>query len=155
MSDFTIRVATPSDIPEIVRQRLGMFSDMGSGDAESLAPMLDRFRDYLREAVPEGAYCGWLAVAPDGGLAGGAAVAIIPWPPGAWNPDHRRAYILNMYVYPEYRRLGLARRLTRTCIEWCREQGFPSVTLHASQFGRGLYESLGFEQTNEMRLKLK
>jgi len=28
------------------------------------------------------------------------------------------------------------------------------VTLHASDKGRPLYESLGFEATNEMRLKL-
>jgi hypothetical protein len=28
------------------------------------------------------------------------------------------------------------------------------VSLHASDFGRPLYESLGFRPTNEMRLKL-
>ena len=155
MTSFTIRPTTAADIPEIVRHRLGMFSDMGSGDAVSLAPMLKKFEQYLRDAVPQGAYCGWFAVAPDGRIAGGAAVAIISWPPGVWNPENHRAYILNMYVDPEFRRQGVARRLTVTCVDWCRAQGFPSVTLHASKFGRELYESLGFEQTNEMRLKLK
>jgi GNAT superfamily N-acetyltransferase len=154
MSDFTIRAATLTDIPEIVRQRFAMFFDMGSGDAVSLAPMLVKFEEYLREAVPNGAYRGWFAIAPDGRVAAGAAVAVIPWPAGAWNPDNRRPYILNMYAYAEFRRQGLARRLTQTCLDWCCAQGFPSVTLHASDFGRGIYESLGFRPTNEMRLKL-
>jgi hypothetical protein len=40
-------------------------------------------------------------------------------------------------------------------IEWCRKQGLAMVYLHASQDGRSLYESLGFEPTTEMRLKLR
>jgi len=39
-------------------------------------------------------------------------------------------------------------------IAWCRENGFVSVELHASDEGRGLYEQLGFEATGEMRLIL-
>jgi len=40
-------------------------------------------------------------------------------------------------------------------IAWCRAQGFAGVTLHASDQGRPLYESLSFEPTTEMRLKLR
>jgi hypothetical protein len=39
--------------------------------------------------------------------------------------------------------------------QWLKEQGFGSVVLHASDEGRPLYESLGFQPTNEMRLSLK
>jgi len=42
-----------------------------------------------------------------------------------------------------------------TATAWCRDQGLRSVFLHASDFGRPLYEDLGFRQTNEMRLSLK
>ena len=79
---------------------------------------------------------------------------MIPWPAGAWNPENRRAYILNMYVYPEFRRRGIARSLMHTMIDWCRRQGFATVSLHASRHGRPLYESLGFVPTTEMRLTL-
>ena len=44
--------------------------------------------------------------------------------------------------------------LMRTLIDWCRAEGFNSVNLHASVDGRPLYEQLGFEATNEMRLGL-
>jgi hypothetical protein len=39
-------------------------------------------------------------------------------------------------------------------IEWCRANGFSAVSLHASSAGRPLYETIGFQQTNEMKLEL-
>ena len=39
-------------------------------------------------------------------------------------------------------------------IDWSREQRVARVVLHASKDGRPLYESLGFEPSNEMRIKL-
>ena len=39
-------------------------------------------------------------------------------------------------------------------LAWCRGEGIEVVELHASDEGRPLYESLGFIQTNEMRLTL-
>jgi GNAT superfamily N-acetyltransferase len=62
--------------------------------------------------------------------------------------------ILNMFTEPTFRRRGLARMLMQTMIAWCREQGYKTVALHASDEGRPLYESLGFQPTNEMRLHL-
>ena len=38
-------------------------------------------------------------------------------------------------------------------MEWCARQGVETVILHASEEGWPLYERLGFEATNEMRLK--
>jgi GNAT superfamily N-acetyltransferase len=68
------------------------------------------------------------------------------------NPDSRRAYIANIYTKPDYRSRGIARRIMNTILDWCRAEGVEGVALHASPFGRPLYESLGFEPTNEMRL---
>jgi ribonuclease P/MRP protein subunit POP5 len=44
--------------------------------------------------------------------------------------------------------------LALTTITYCRENGWPRISLHASEMGRGLYEELGFQPTNEMRLVL-
>ena len=40
-------------------------------------------------------------------------------------------------------------------IEWCRCEGYGSVSLHASEWGRPLYESIGFKPTNEMSLEMR
>ncbi|MBV8244970.1 MAG: GNAT family N-acetyltransferase [Candidatus Eremiobacteraeota bacterium] len=62
--------------------------------------------------------------------------------------------IAGVYVVPEWRRRGLARRLTQECLEWLRAQGCATISLQASPQGRPLYESLGFTTGNEMRLDL-
>jgi predicted GNAT family acetyltransferase len=63
--------------------------------------------------------------------------------------------IVNVYTEPDHRRRGLARRLMVTMLDWLRQEGYGTVSLHASDYGRALYESLGFRATNEMRLQLK
>jgi GNAT superfamily N-acetyltransferase len=110
---------------------------------------------FLPEALARGQYRGWLAETADRRVIAGAGIAIAAWPGSPDDPAPRRAWILNVYTVPEFRRRGIARRLMETVVAWCREQGFRSVALHASQFGRGLYEQMGFRPTNEMRLRLK
>ena len=43
--------------------------------------------------------------------------------------------------------------MMQTILAWIKERGLRAVNLHASAEGRGLYEKLGFEATNEMRLR--
>ena len=63
-------------------------------------------------------------------------------------------YIANVYVEPQYRHRGVARALTAAAIEWLLSIGCEVVRLQASQFGRPLYESMGFVATGEMELRL-
>jgi GNAT superfamily N-acetyltransferase len=63
--------------------------------------------------------------------------------------------VVNVYVQPDYRRQGLARRLMVEILGWSREQGIERVSLHASTMGRPLYESLAFVHSNEFVLYLK
>jgi len=150
-SIITIRPGTLTDIPVVTHHRRRMCEDMGYSDDPALSAMVSATADYLKKAIPEGTFRSWLACDGEQIIAGGAVV-ITPWPAHAYEPICRRATILNVYTEPEYRRRGIARQLMETIIAWCKEEGFARVTLHASQYGRPLYESLGFEQNNEMRL---
>jgi GNAT superfamily N-acetyltransferase len=152
--EFTIREASLSDIPEIVRQRRRMYEDMNYDDATKLDAMSSLASDYLHNAMGSGSFRSWLASYGEEVVAGGAVI-ISQWPPHPYDLECRRATILNVYTDSEYRRRGIARRLMQTMIEWCRLEGFARVTLHASDDGRHLYESLGFETSNEMRLTLR
>ena len=155
MHDVRIRPAGSQDIPHILHHRRSMYAEMGRGDAAAYGKMLEATEAYLRAAMPSGAYTAWMAETLEGRVIAGAGVAISPWPGSPDDPSGRRALVLNVYTEPEFRRRGIARRIMETAIAWCREQGLGSVSLHASDFGRALYETLGFRQTNEMRLYFK
>jgi Acetyltransferases len=151
---IAIREGSTADIPEIARQRRRMCEDMNYSDADVLSAMVTATADYLRKAIPEGSFRSWLAC-DNGRVVAGGAVVISPWPAHAYDLECRRATILNVYTEPEYRRRGIARQIMEIIIAWCKQEGFARVSLHASEHGRPLYESLGFEDSNEMRLDLR
>ena len=126
-----------------------MAAEMDSADEVAVNRMIAALEPYLRSAIPEGRWHAWIA--EPGGC---GSVEIVHWVPGRLDPTPRRAWIHSLYIEPTFRGRGIGRRLTQTIIAWCRERGFGWVYLQASNLGRPLYESLGFEPSSEMRLKL-
>jgi len=107
----------------------------------------------LRYEMPAGSTRAW--VIEDGGqITASGALKFTDWLP---RPDGSRrglVYVHSVYTEPAYRQLGLARRILNAMLDYCRDNGWPRISLHASDMGRGLYEQLGFRPTNEMRLVL-
>lgn len=151
--DYSIRPATCADIEHLLHHRRQMFVEMGHSDAH-IEPTTRGARSYFESALADGSCLAWVAES-HGAVVGGGIIVFAHWPSVPGSSDPRRPWILNIYVEPPVRRRGIARALMQTAIDCCREQGFPFVSLHASPQGRPLYESLGFEPTNEMRLKLE
>jgi GNAT superfamily N-acetyltransferase len=153
---FAIRETTAADLEEILLHRRLMFRDMGQTDEAELDAMVATSRPCVKRYLDDRSYRGWFAMTAEGRVAAGAGLIVMP---AVSRPQHaeqtERPYFLNVYTYAEFRRQGLARKLTEECIAWCREQGYAYMWLHASQYGRPLYESMGFEVTNEMVLQLK
>lgn len=151
---YSIRPATPDDAKTIIAHRRGMFLDMGYRDQQKLDAMTKAFGPWLDSRIVAGEYVGWLAMAADGSVAAGLGVWLMDWPPHAIGGGSRRGNIINVYTEAAHRRRGLARLLMNTALEWCRANQADVVILHTSEDGRRLYESLGFEPTNEMRMVL-
>jgi ribosomal protein S18 acetylase RimI-like enzyme len=63
-------------------------------------------------------------------------------------------YIWGVYVDKNYRRKGIAKQLTNMAIAYLKSLGCTWVILHASPSGKPVYTSLGFSESNEMRLDL-
>ena len=152
-ADATIREALPSESAIILHHRRSMFRDMGEGTVEELDRMVEVASPWLAWALADGSYRHWLALDSSGRVAGGGGVLLCPWPANPKEPCTQRAVILNVYTEPEFRKRGIARQIMLTIMAWVKQQGLRSVNLHASDEGRHLYEKLGFEATNEMRLR--
>lgn len=155
---YTLREATPLDIPALVGHRRRMFEDMAALHGEApVAADLDAmdvaYACQLQRMLADGSLRAWVIEA-EGRIVAGGAILIAEWLPRPRDLTRRLAYLHSVYTEPEHRRRGLARRIVQTAIEACRADGLRRLTLHASDEGRPLYESLGFQQTNEMRLVL-
>lgn len=153
--EIKIRRACAADLKHILHHRLAMFEEMGFRDAAVLSQVEAVSREYFAEALRAETYLGWIAEDSGGQVVGGGGIVVADWPgfPGEERP--KRAWILNMYTEPRARRHGVAKRLMQAMIERCRSEGYGSVSLHASELGRPLYESMGFKATNEMSFKIR
>jgi ribosomal protein S18 acetylase RimI-like enzyme len=151
---YDIRPATREDAAIIAVQRRRMFLDMGRPDDAKMQAMLTAFLPWVREAISEGHYLGMLA-ANVNQVAAGAGMLLLENPPGFNDQNTTRAYIFNVYTELEHRRLGLARTLVQALLEEAKLRGIRSISLHAASDGRALYQELGFQNSNEMRLLLE
>lgn len=138
-----------------MHHRCSMFFDMGYRDEAALAAMKATSEPFFAKGLANGSYVGWLAENPLKQVIAGGGLIVFEYHSSPTDPFPKRPVIVNMYTEPEYRRRGIARELMETMVDWCRNEGFGSVLLHASEDGRRLYESLGFKPTNEMRLMLR
>lgn len=146
-----IRQATPADINVLAHQRIAMFRSIHGIDDATAATLEASTRAYLSCAITSGEYHGWLLEAGGEIVAGGGIIMhkLLPRPKQLRGGNE--AYILNIYTEPAYRRNGFARRIMKAMMAWCHQQSIKRISLHASDQGRPLYESLGFVPTNEMR----
>ena len=151
--NYSIRPATIADVSHIVSHREQMFRDMGIPAAfEDMAAAADL---WLRHALPSHTYRGWMAAAPNGEIAGGSGLIVIPWPPGPITMDPRCGFVFNVYTLPAHRKQGLGRRLMDAMHEWCRQEGIERVVLNASTLGHPLYASMGYVVAEEPMMRLR
>jgi len=156
MSHYHIRSCTRDDAATIARHRVEMFREMGNVPTEELArELLDRSTLALAAVLADGTYVGWLAIGDHDKVIAGAGVHIKPQLPRI-SPDGTHVevapvpLVVNVYTDREYRGQGVARALMRAVMKWASTLGSDRVVLHASDAGRPLYTSLGFNPTNEM-----
>jgi len=149
---FSIRQATPADIDTIVTHRHQMFEEMGHTDPVKHVTFEAAFIPWLQERMANGRYLGWFAETGNREVVAGAGLWLQDWPPGYFDWSPYRGYILNVYTRPDYRRKGLARRLVQCSLDWCAVNNIRFVSLHYSDEGRSLYEAMGFQHGNEMRI---
>ena len=151
--DASIRPATLQDLETFVSHRSAMFRDMAYGDEAGLSRMAPEFRVLLRTWLGTGQARGWIAES-GGRSVGGALMELKEALPSPLTAQRVRGYLFNVYVAPEARGQGLARRLTEAALEEARRLGLEMVELHASKDAEALYRAMGFEPTPEFRLIL-
>jgi GNAT superfamily N-acetyltransferase len=108
------------------------------------------YTTWLEDAIPRAVYLGWLIEVEETVIAG-AGLVILEWGPTWHNPNPLAARIVNVYVEPNFRRQGFARKLVMRCLEETQTRNITHLNLSSTDMARGLYESLGFaDAKNQM-----
>lgn len=152
MDQFTVRRAAVQDIPLILLHRQKMYENMGEDTPEMIQKAVESFLEWVPSQIENETYIGWIGMV-DGVAVASVGMFLYPWTP-SWKPRFR-AYVLNVYTEPDYRRRGIAKQLMQTLIEFAREKEVEAITLAASDAGMPLYRELGFESFPEDYLILR
>lgn len=149
MGNFEYKRATLKDIDELVKTRIIVLRaanklpddvDMSVVEQESYA--------YYKRALESGEHIAYLVYDRDKFI-GAGGVSFYQVMPTYHNPTGRKAYIMNMYTAPEYRRQGIAFHTLNLLVKDAREQGVSQIALEATDMGRPLYEKYGFVKVED------
>lgn len=144
---FHWKWADAADLETLVRTRVQVLRAANHLDtATDLTAVEEQSRLYYQQAGDEHAA---LLVYDGDRVIGTGGVSFYRVMPTCCNPDGRKAYIMNMYTAPEYRRRGIARKTLDLLVEECRRRGVDFISLEATEAGRPLYENYGFVKMHD------
>ena len=105
---YEYKKATIEDIDELVRTRIIVLraANKVSDDVDMSLVEKESYEYYMR-ALETGEHIAYL-VYDNGTFIGAGGVSFYQVMPTYHNPTGRKAYIMNMYTAPEYRRQGIA-----------------------------------------------
>ena len=108
--------------------------------------------NYYKKALCDGTHIAYL-IYDEKHFVGTGGVSFFQVMPTYHNPSGRKAYIMNMYTSPKYRRKGIAYKTLDMLIRDTKNKGITSISLEATVMGWPLYEKYGFiKMNNEMEL---
>ena len=151
---FEYKKATLEDIDELVRTRIIVLRAANKlSDDVDMSVVEEESYAYYRRALESGEHIAYL-VYDNGKFIGAGGVSFYQVMPTYHNPTGKKAYIMNMYTAPEYRRQGIAIHTLDLLVKDAKKQGVLQIALEATDMGRPLYERYGFvKMEDEMELK--
>jgi GNAT superfamily N-acetyltransferase len=150
---FEYKRATMEDIDELVRTRIIVLRAANKlSDDEDMSVVEEESYAYYRRALETGEHIAYL-VYDNGKFIGAGGVSFYQVMPTYHNSTGKKAYIMNMYTAPEYRRQGIALHTLDLLVKDAKKQGVLQIALEATDMGRPLYERYGFvKMEDEMEL---
>lgn len=141
--------ATVEDIEILTETRIEVLRAANKlADDTDMSEVKKQSYNYYKKALCDGTHIAYLIF--DGfQFVGAGGVSFFQVMPTYRNPSGKKAYIMNMYTRPEYRRKGIAYKTLDMLIKDIRSKGITAISLEATAVGRPLYEKYGFTKMND------
>ena len=138
------RVATLDDLDLLTASRVKVLRAANKlDDSVDMTEVEKESYNYYKKALADGTHFAIL-VMDDGEFIGAGGVSFYNVMPTYHNPSGKKAYIMNMYTDPSYRRQGIAYKTLDMLVHVARKRGINQISLEATEMGRPLYEKYCF-----------
>ncbi len=145
-----IRRAWTDDLDRLMKWRMEVLRDVFAPLYPALEPVLEaNNRRYMRQGLENGTFEGCFAVL-DGNIVGCGAICYQQEMPSPDNHTGHSAYLMNIYVCPEYRGLTIGSTITSWLVAQAKAHYCGKIYLESSDKGRSVYEGLGFQPMTDM-----
>ena len=143
--------ATIEDIDILTETRIEVLKAANKlSDDADMSEVKEQSYNYYKKALRDGTHIAYL-VFDKSRFAGAGGVSFFQVMPTYHNPSGKKAYIMNMYTSPEYRRKGIAYKVLDMLVKDAKSMGILAISLEATVMGLPLYEKYGFtKMKNEM-----
>lgn len=151
--ELMYKKATLHEIDILVKTRIEVLRAANELDESVDMSMVEQQSyDYYKEMLEDNKHVAYLVFDKDK-FVGAGGVSFFRVMPTYHNPTGNKAYIMNMYTKPEYRRNGIAYKILDLLVKIARENNILHISLEATNMGRPLYEKYGFvKMKDEMML---
>ncbi|MBD5409284.1 MAG: GNAT family N-acetyltransferase [Treponema sp.] len=154
MTDLIYKKATIDDITILTETRIDVLRAANKLPSDlDMSEVKEQSYHYYEKSLPSRSCIAYLVF--DGArFVGSGGISFFQVMPTYHNPSGNKAYIMNMYTAPEYRRKGIAYKTLNLLVEEAKSRGITDISLEATDMGRPLYEKYGFvKMDDEMKLQ--
>lgn len=150
---FVYKKATIKDIDVLTRTRILVLRAANNLSADTnMSEMQKQSYEYYLKALKNNTHIAYL-VFNENSIVGSGGISFFQVMPTYHNPSGYKAYIMNMYTHPDYRRRGIAYKMLDILVNEAKSKGINTISLETTEMGRPVYEKYGFVQMkNEMDL---
>lgn len=142
--EFTYQKGTLADVELLTKVRIQVLRAANQlSEAENLALVEQNSREYYRSSLFDGSHAAYLVFYGEI-VAGAGGVSFYRVMPTYHNPTGLKAYIMNMYTHPSYRRRGIAWKTLDLLVREAKAHNAGLISLEATAMGKPLYEKYGF-----------
>lgn len=141
--------ATIKDIHLLTKSRIEVLRAANKlADDVDMTEVEAQSHEYYKKALSDETHTAYL-VFDEQRFVGAGGISYFRVMPTYHNVTGNKAYIMNMYTNPEYRRLGIAYKTLELLVADAKERGVKAISLEATDMGRPLYEKFGFVKMND------
>ena len=147
--NLTYKKATIQDIDILTETRIVVLRTANQlSDDTDMSEVKKQSYDYYKKALCDGTHIAYL-IFDENRFVGAGGVSFFQVMPTYHNPSGKKAYIMNMFTNPEYRRKGIAYQTLDMLVKDTKSKGITAISLEATAMGRPLYEKYGFIKMND------